>query len=301
MPKSTAQEWNDGVPLWEAVKYYSPSDSWNEYQILSNDLFPPPPGEFVPTPIDYVAPPLPEDPAETFRRKFERLSELEHQLKAWMLDELKGRAFIALAFRLPRLRESEPVWLQAEDWQIGTADWNNSILASPGATFVDVHILRAHTQKTTKSAAAAKRNARPGRPSSKDLIIKAWEALVAAHEIPHSGPVRSLFPKIRKKVHEMDTNIRPDATGLGDTGDHCSTYKSEYFFAVPLDFSTGYFAAFSMILCSATTIGSILEFLANQQEINKDVSDFFREGLLGLWIGKSCIQLFVCLPLRQLK
>ncbi|RKQ72503.1 hypothetical protein [Oceanibaculum indicum] len=116
-----------------------------------------------------------------------------------MIAKLWDGELVALGYTLPRQVEDAPVFLPHDAWS-GTIDWEKSEIRGAGLHFVSVRIARQETTETPLliEVAPLPPQATKGRPSTKQVIVEAYQALKSSGQIDFTRPMKDCFPQIRE-------------------------------------------------------------------------------------------------------
>jgi hypothetical protein len=202
MTRSTSTDWEAGYSPWDAVAKFADSKLWNEYAPLqSRFCFPVPEDLIQPAPIDYNPPPM-QDPL----RDFTRFTELDAELKDWMLCGLQSGDFVAVAYPKIRLRGAKPIQLTLLQWKAGKYSWDCNELWAADAEYGEIRVLPVVMENLHRKRSSEEKPKR-GRPSYNKEVLTAWSKLAANGELAKCSSLKSTFPKIRRLMEADNPEI----------------------------------------------------------------------------------------------
>lgn len=163
---------------------------------------------------------------EPGRRRFEVQEEFRHQLESEKL--------IGIGYLSPRQINDAPQFIPADIWPLGKINLKKSEIESGSLKFENVRIIK--PSKNSIIAAAPKLRLvntkeidlpRPkGRPSTRAVILTAYQKLKNAGKIDFSAPMTHAYPKIRALLieqHGTEKGFQNEAIRLTIKGDFQAT------------------------------------------------------------------------------
>jgi hypothetical protein len=174
---------------------------WNEYVIIDDALFSPRENH--------------SDPVRHFQELSHKHTIIGNQLTSETLTLLKTGLLSGVAYKSPRLRNQNPIWIEPNFWERGVVNWEESELHIDGSRFEQIHVIRPPSSKTAEAIAdisPAEPPRSPGRPSRAKEIKAAYTEVRDAGKIDFALSLNANLPTIQQGVHALSGN--PSNQGL---------------------------------------------------------------------------------------
>jgi hypothetical protein len=218
MTLPTSRAWEKADALWSAVEKYSPVELWNRYVELGMMY------QEGSEPSYFFTPPLADGTMPSSDSPLGGIMEqrvLLREIKSAFIRMLTELRLSSVGYEMPRRRGDKPVWIASECWKDSNINWDRSELHCAQSSYQDVRIVpsretRDEARRILKAHAEGSEPSKRGRSTREPEIIAAWDALVAAGEVPNVRYLSTIFDVVRRKLHKMFDREKPDNDGLGN-------------------------------------------------------------------------------------